>query len=113
MDVKVYRIKTEHISKVLCSTSCWRGNVAMNLYEEIAYIKDVEKQPSFDSIYDATEGPLDYLFMTAPLQVTDVVSIEGSTWEGTYFCREFCWSKLNGFDINSDKTINDVSDGEL
>ena len=112
MDVKVYRKKKQdsNVLAELYAGSLWDGDVPMNKYEFLTEFKDVDKQENYKKNYDEIQGPLDCLYLIVPLQVTDIVVLTDTTWEGTYFCRSFGWFVLDGnkFDIESDELISSI-----
>lgn len=112
MDVKIYRKKKQDDNVLLefFVGSRWHGDVPMNKYELLTELKDVEKQEKYMENYDEIQGPLERLFIIVPLQVTDIVVLTNTTWEGTYFCRSFGWFVLSGdkFDIESKDFISSI-----
>ncbi len=116
MDAKIYRVKQN--SNVLAEFFCgglWSGDKPMSKYELLSELKDVDKQDNYkeayDENYDEIQGPLDCLCYIVPLQATDVVVLTNTTWEGTYFCRTFGWSVLDGskFNIESDDFVSSIA----
>ena len=103
MDAKIYRVKPN--DNVL-----WTNERPMNEYEFLTELKDVDKQESYKENYDEIQGPLDCLYSIVPLQVTDVVVLTNTTWDGTYFCDGFGYFVLDGnkFDIESDDFISSI-----
>ena len=111
MDAKIYRRKpNDKVLTELFVGSLWPGDIPMNKYELLTELKDVDKQKNYKETYDEIQGPLDCLFLMVPLQVTDIVVLTNTTWEGTYFCRSFGWFVLNGdkFDIESKDFISSI-----
>lgn len=116
MDAKIYRMKQDgnDLTKFLVDSN-WLGEVPMNEYELLTELKDVDKQEKYMKEYDEVQGPLERLFIIIPLQVTDIVVLTNSTWDGTYFCRSFGWFVLNGdkFDIESKDLISSIVTREM
>ncbi len=117
MDAKIYRRKKldDNLLAEIFVGSRWHGDVPMNKYELLTELKDVDKQEKYMKEYDEVQGPLERLFIIIPLQVTDIVVLTNSTWDGTYFCRSFGWFVLNGdkFDIESKDLISSIITREM
>lgn len=116
MNAKIYRKKPDGkvISDFFVSRR-WTGKVPMNKYELLTELKDVDKQKNYKENYDEIQGPLDCLYLIAPLQPTDIVVLTNTTWEGTYFCRSFGWFVLDGnkFDIESNELVSSIVTREM
>ena len=113
MDAKIYRRKKldDNVLFEIIEDSRWHGDVQMNKYALLTELKYVDKQEDYKENYNEVQGPLDCLFSTVPLQVTDIVVLTNSTWDGTYFCRTFGWLVLDGdkFDIGSKDFISSIA----
>lgn len=116
MDVKIYRMKQEgnDLAKFLVDSN-WLGSIPMNEYELLTELKDIDKQEKYMKEYDEVQGPLERLFIIVPLQVTDIVVLTNTTWEGTYFCRSFGWFVLNRykFNIESNELVSSIITREM
>lgn len=117
MDVKVYRKKKQdsNVLVELYAGSLWESDIPMNKYELLTELKDVDKQENYKENYDEIQGPLDCLYLIVPLQVTDIVVLTNTTWEGTYLCRTFGWIILDGnkFDIKSNDFVSSIAIREI
>lgn len=103
MDAKIYRVKPN-------DNILWTNERPMNKYEFLTELKDVDKQENYKENYDEIQGPLDCLCYIVPLQLTDVVVLTNTTWEGTYYCSGFGYLVLDGnkFDIESKDFISSI-----